>query len=369
MSERSKQFRVGVVAVATVVITAILVAWHSDFSSLPFREQYQVQLLVDQAPGVGPNTPVRRRGLLVGRVANVEATDDGALITINLEQGKELKSNEEGRIQSSLIGDAVIEFVPVRPSAGAQPIAAGGRVQGSYNPTPMDMLAEIQGDLRQTVVSLGAAGEQVAQLANRLNQVLEENDLQRVTKLVESLDAAVVEFNQVMQNVNDVIGDEQFKGQVKDGLAQLPSLVSDARAILEALQGAVSSADANLKNLQGLTGPLGDRGPAIVQELEQSVRNLEELLGQVATFTRNVNQSDGTVGLLIRDRQLYDQVTGAVGQASTTIQEVRVVVANVEALTRRLRPILDDVRVFTDKIARDPARLARGVVDRETPIK
>ena len=69
-------------------------------------------MLVDQAPGVAPDTPVRRRGLPIGRVASVEDTDDGALITLNIDDGKVIKSNEVGRIQSSLVGDAIIEFVP-----------------------------------------------------------------------------------------------------------------------------------------------------------------------------------------------------------------------------------------------------------------
>ena len=38
-------------------------------------------------------------------------------------------------------------------------------------------------------------------------------------------------------------------------------------------------------------------------------------------------------------------------------------------LTTWLEFIARDIRIFSDKIARDPARLARGVVDRETPIK
>ena len=58
--------------------------------------------------------------------------------------------------------------------------------------------------------------------------------------------------------------------------------MSDARAILDALRRRRRLGRQNLKNLQGLTGPLGDRGTAIVDTLEQSVRNLEELLGQVA---------------------------------------------------------------------------------------
>jgi phospholipid/cholesterol/gamma-HCH transport system substrate-binding protein len=40
-------------------------------------------------------------------------------------------------------------------------------------------------------------------------------------------------------------------------------------------------------------------------------------------------------------------------------------VSNVNHLTLELRPIVDDVRVFTDKIARHPEQLGvRGALDR-----
>lgn len=369
MNERTKQFRVGLVVFSTLIITSTLIILNSDFSSsLPFSGKYEVKMLVNEAPGVAPDTPVRRRGLPIGRVASVEDTDDGALITMNIEDGKQIKSNEVGRIQTSLVGDAVIEFAPVSKSAGATPVAPGSTVKGMYMSNPMDMMANMQGDLKQTIVALGDAGEEVAELADRVNQVLGENDMQRVKRLVESMDQAMVQFTAVTTNLNDIVGDPQFKKQLKDGLSQLPSLVSDARAIMGALQGALKSADENLKNLQGLTGPLGDRGTAIVATLEQSVRNLEELLGQVAQLTRNVNGSEGTLGLLIRDRQLYDNINQTIAQANAAICDVRKIVGNPE-LSRRINMILDNVWVLTDKLARDPARLARGIVDRETPIK
>ena len=44
--------------------------------------------------------------------------------------------------------------------------------------------------------------------------------------------------------------------------------------------------------------------------------------------------------------------------------------ANVNNLTRELRPIVDDVRVFTDKIARHPEQLGvRGALDRRPGLK
>jgi phospholipid/cholesterol/gamma-HCH transport system substrate-binding protein len=368
MNERTKQFRVGLIVFITLLLGSTLILWNSDFSGLPFQGTYQVKMLVSEAPGVAPNTPVRRRGLPIGRVDSIEDTDTGALITMNIDDGKVIKDNELGRIQSSLVGDAVIEFSAVRPAVGAQPVPAGATVLGRYNPNPMDMLAALQGDLRQSIVSLGQAGEEVAELADRLNTVLGANDMQRVTRLVESTDRAMAEFANVAKNINDVMGDQEFKDQLKSGLVQLPSVMADARAILGALEAAVTSADQNLKNLQGLTGPLGDRGVAIVNNLEKSVQNLEELLGQVAVFTKNINESQGTVGLLIRDRQMYDQLNTTIAQAQGTIMDVRAVI-NDQHIRMRITQILDDIRVLTDKLARDPARVIRGIVNRETPIK
>jgi phospholipid/cholesterol/gamma-HCH transport system substrate-binding protein len=368
MNERTKQFRVGLVVFFILLVSSILVVLNSDFSALPFHDVYKVNLLVDEAPGVSPGTPVRRRGLPIGRVASVEDTDDGALITMDIQDGKHIKSNELGRIQTSLVGDAVIEFMQVSSPIGAATVAPDATVKGKYVSNPMDMMADMQGDLKLTIMSLGDAGKEVAELADRVNQVLGENDMQRVKQLVESTDRAMVQFTQVTTNINDVIGDPLFKQQLKDGLSQLPSLVGDARAIMGALQGALRSADENLKNLQGLTGPLGDRGTAIVATLEQSVRNLEELLGQVAQLTRNVNNSEGTVGLLIRDRAIYDNLNQTIAQANAAVGDVRKIVGNPE-LSRRIDQILYNVWVLTDKLARDPARLARGIVNRETPIK
>lgn len=368
MNERTKQFRVGVVVFATMVISSILILWNSDFSSLPFRPKYEVKMLVDQAPGVAPDTPVRRRGLPIGRVKSVEDMDDGALITLSIDDGKQIKTNEVGRIQSSLVGDAIIEFVPVSSPVGATPIQPGAEVRGIYAPNPMDLMANLQGDLKQTIVSLGDAGAAVAELADRVNQVLGENDMQRVTHLVESVDRAMAEFAVVTKNLNDIVGDEEFKSQLKNGLTQLPALVVDARKIMEALERAVTSADENLKNLQGLTGPLGDRGVAIVNTLEQSVRNLETLLGEVALLTRNINNSEGTVGLLIRDRELYDRLNATVTQAQATVAGLEAIIADRD-LRIRIRQIVDNLNVFVQKIAADPGRLARGVIDRETPLR
>ena len=371
MEDRSKQFKVGIVAVATFLVTGLLVFFTSDFSWSPFRDEYQLQVIVDQAPGVAPETPVRRRGILIGRVGEVLDTDEGALITINIYKEKHVKTNEVARIQTSLIGDAVVEFSPGRTSANAQIVKPGGEpLQGMYNPSPLDLIANLQGDLKQTIQSLGSAGEEVRDLAERLNEVMGGQDIERIDRLFTSAEVALNNFGSVMANIDDVLGEEQFKVELKNGLAQIPGVIEDTKLIMEALENAVTSANQNLVNLQGLTGPLGERGPEIIDALESGVDNLSELLGEAALLAKNINNSDGTIGKLINDDQLYQQLAGTIGQASSAVRDVRLLI-NDPTIQRRIRQIIDDVHVFADKIARDPARIARGFIPkhREVPIK
>ena len=105
-------------------------------------------------------------------------------------------------------------------------------------------------------------------------------------------------------------------------------------------------------------------GRRLSNSIEGGVGSLSELLGEAALLAKSLNNREGTIGKLTSDRELYDQML-------MTMRQVNQMVSNIEMMSRRLRPILDDVRVFTDKIARDPARIARGFVpkNRETPIK
>lgn len=371
MEDRTKQFRVGVVVFATLILTALLILGTSDFTWSPFKEQYQLQVLVPQAPGVAPDTPVRRRGILIGRVDSVEDTDEGALLTLNIDGNKHVKSNETPRVQASLIGDAVVEFTSDRSPVGATEIQPGGPpIQGMYNPSPMDLIANLQGDLKQTIMSLGRAGDEVAQLADQLNTVLGDQDIEQLNRLIDSLEAASTNFASVMANLDEVLGDEAFKKELKEGLAELPQVMTDAREILSVLELAVGSADENLKNLQGLTGPLGERGPEMVAKLESSVDNLSELFGEAALLVKSVNTSEGTVGKLLHDDQLYNQLAGTIGQASAAVQDARNMLMGRD-VQRRIRQILDNLWVITDKFARDPARVTRGIVpkNRELPFK
>jgi ABC-type transporter Mla subunit MlaD len=107
----------------------------------------------------------------------------------------------------------------------------------------------------------------------------------------------------------------------------------------------------NLENLKNFTKPLGERGPQLVDNLDGSLANINELLEQLVTFTDNLNTKQGTLGRILNDDALYLRLERTL--------------ANAEDLTAQMKPILADIRVFSDKIARDPRQLGlKGALDK-----
>jgi phospholipid/cholesterol/gamma-HCH transport system substrate-binding protein len=104
-------------------------------------------------------------------------------------------------------------------------------------------------------------------------------------------------------------------------------------------------------NLKEITDPLAAQSDQFTDQLLRTLTRLEGTLNEVETFSQSLNRGDGTVQRLLRDDELYWQI--------------RRTVDNIEQASARVRPILDDVRIFSDKIARDPRELGiRGAIGR-----
>ena len=127
--------------------------------------------------------------------------------------------------------------------------------------------------------------------------------------------------------------------------------LQSAREAFAKIQRASEKAETNLDNLEQFTKPLRERGPQLVEKIENSATNLNNLLEQLTAFSESLNSGRGTLGRLVHDDDMY--------------QQIQRVVSNAEDVTKRLRPIMEDVRTFTDKIAREPGQLGlRGALDK-----
>lgn len=195
--------------------------------------------------------------------------------------------------------------------------------------------------------------------------------------------ATLEELQGAIRDAREILGDEQIRRGLSDSIGRFPGVLDQATETLKTTEktfdsfadvgkqfeqvGSVAeqalnelkttagdtleSFQATAKNVEAITEPIGRRSEELVEQVLRSLANVDNALLQIDTFGQTLNTSDGTLKRLLEDDELY--------------YEIRRTVENIEAATARVRPILDDVRVFTDKIARDPRQLGvRGALGR-----
>jgi phospholipid/cholesterol/gamma-HCH transport system substrate-binding protein len=359
MDERTVQFRVGVVVVSTAIIAMILIVMFDDGSLFPwFKSSYEVHATFRKAPGVSVKSPVRRNGVRVGEVSGIEFLDDGRVqLDLSIESRYRLRTSEQCEIRSGLLGDSIVEFVPGDTEMPSQTfLEDGAEIKGKAIPNPIEMLMDLQDDLAGAARSIAgagksfsSAGDSVNRLATRVDDIVAENE-EEIRKLVDNAASAFDGIAAVSDKLNAVLGDEQDMEALRRGIADLPVVLENARE-------ALASLNRNFTNLEGLTEPLGEKGDDLANQLEGAISKLDSLLGQVDTFSKALNNPDSTVGKLLNDTDLYQSIF------QTAI--------NIQCLTEKLKPILADVRVFTDKVAREPSRIIniRGALRQPSSIK
>jgi len=95
---------------------------------------------------------------------------------------------------------------------------------------------------------------------------------------------------------------------------------------------------------------MGERGPAIIDRIDGDVQLLDVVLKEMIKLAESINEGQGTFGQLIKDPELYERLNRTAG--------------NIENVSHQLRPIMNDIRIFTDKLSRDPGQLGiRGLLD------
>ncbi len=405
MDEQGYRFGVGVLVVASLVITIILILF---FGAAPnfFAKRYEVTINFERAPGVETDTPVRKNGVKIGRVTRVTLLDStnekpnpGVNLTMELDSQYKIRASEVARIGTGSIitGDAVVEFVQptdeerlVRfdgsggsPKDGSldaneQAVAASVLAQGDYvangagkvAPDPLEALIKMQESFGPTLASLEPtfravqrASEQVDGLAGDIRQVIGGGDgtgtgSGPIQKISQKAEETMGNLDKTLNAIEGLFNDPKLRLAIGDAAEKLPTLIREAegvmtqtRATIASFEGVGKAAEETMKNVSEFTKPLGEKGDKIVTDALRTLNNLDALLADIRQVTAKVNNSQGTVQKLLDDDQLYYSFV-------RTLE-------NVELLTHRMQPIIEDARIFSDKLARDPSQLigVRGVIN------
>ena len=387
MNDQKLKRRLGGVIMLAGMITLMLLVMFEAFPNLR-ASGYEIMIQFPSAPGVRESTVVRKSGVEVGRVTGVELKSDGGVIlTIAVDDDVVIRNHESCRIKmgSLLTGAAILEFAP-KPAElilaefdldkdgtldedertqSLAPITPGSMISnGLVVDDPLTVLVNMQQNMSETFGSIqgagtgveGAAGEFKTLMTN-LNQSFTASEAE-LKQAVAQTNAAMQKFETAIESLNLIVGDQQTRLKLKESVSEIPVVLRQATLTLASAQKTMKyfervgqKAETNLDNLEKFTRPLGERGEMLVESITTSVENFDSTVSQMNELVTTLNNAEGSLHKIVHDDELYYSI-----KRTTT---------NIEDATKRLRPILNDLRVFSDKIATDPRQLGvSGMLDR-----
>ncbi len=360
MTERQLQFRVGMVVVIAGVCAAVMILQFGEFGAF-WRKPVTVAVHFSSATGVQPGGPVEMNGVTIGSVRNVsiDRRRRGARVVVDLDPKFDIRTDARPRLVRSLFGDTTVEFTA---GGRGRPIRSGDRLDGDLPIDPMQMISKLDEQLRTTMASFEATSSQWSEVANNINGLIggRRGELERaVSQSAEALQQfsrTMSTANDLFSNANQVLGDPRQQQNLRRSLDALPRLVGETEMTLKAVRKTVLTVNTNLENLQGVTEPLARRGGSIVGRLDKTLGNLERLTTDLSRFARTVNTPDGSLTQLARDPALYRNLNESASSMSL--------------LLKNLEPVIRDLRIFSDKVARHPELLGvRGALTGSAGVK
>ncbi|MBN1908818.1 MAG: MCE family protein [Pirellulales bacterium] len=348
MDDRKLRTRVGFLVAGTILVAGILISLLGNRPAL-FQGTYKIKIIFPDAPSVTVNTPIRKSGILIGRVDSVELLDEGGVqVVAKIHDNIKLSDNETCEVQSSLLGDAEIRFrLPPGQKPSGRYLAPDEEIQGTMAADPLQVVADLQGSLSGAIGSVSDASHKLSSAAQEVTDLLKHNE-QDISSIIGSL-RGTTDFT------GELFEDKEFRANLKREVTQLPQMFEDARSTITTLRTTMdkmnqtmAKVDTSLDDINAITKPLGKNSETMVREMTESIQKLNQVMDDITVFSQAINNRRSSLGRLLHDDQLYQHLNQAA--------------ANIDDLTTRMRPIVNDVRILSDKLARHPGVIIRDAV-------
>jgi phospholipid/cholesterol/gamma-HCH transport system substrate-binding protein len=277
-----------------VIASLLLFIWGYSFlkGSNLFNNHKKLYVEYDNVEGLAPAAPVTISGKIIGKVNTITLNPNGKLLV-------EMQINEE-------------EF-PISKSSIAQIYEPGfiGGKQIAIVPNFADKTLAVTGDKLQADIKQGLT----ATLGNKLAPTQQK------------IDGLVTDADKLMVNLNSVL-DEQTKAGIKSSITQLSKTLAEmnkAAAQVNNLMAANSQKISNtLSNAEKASGSMAKITSDLEKaKLSETVNNLETTLGNVNKMLADMQSGKGTMGKLMKDDALYNNLSKTSKELELLLQDVR----------------------------------------------
>ena len=279
MKKFSKELQIALVALVGIVVLYFGLQFLKGLTVFSTDNNYYVKF--KDISGLSASSPIYANGYRVGVVENIiydfeHQGDIVAVVGVNKEMRVPRGSTAE--IASDLLGNIKLGPNP------ADVLAPGDTIYGGLQQGMMAKAADMLPQVQQLLPKLDSI---LASVNFLLADPAIANSLHNIEQITGSLTRASVELNRLTASLD----------------RQMPQMLENA--------------DGLLANTNNLTKNLNDLDlAATLQKVDRTLYNVEQM-------TAKLNSNEGTLGLLMRDPELYQNLNATMAHADSLMKDLK----------------------------------------------
>ena len=329
---RRLSLMVGTFFIVTLVSLAVAVLTLSSESGL-FVSYYKIHANFDDVQGLLPGAPVWMAGKEIGRIDEVEFTEFGSErpihVAMRINRGIQTRVRSDSVATIGTIGVLGDSYIEIRPGSPDGSVLIDGEKINAVSPT------NIYAALAQGTDALA----NVSELARNLNLVVSDVREEGVVTKAASAVSAVSNIILEVENGNGMLhglvydgGDGDGVGSIERSLASIESILNEVESGNGMLNSLIYAEDTTgVADIQESLDSLSDillevkNGEGLLHALiydEESGRLSDEAVAAVTRLNsvlKKIEEGEGTLGLLVSDPSLYEDVTMLFGGAQRSV--------------------------------------------------
>lgn len=279
----TKEVQIALVAIVGIVVLFFGLSYLKGLSLFSNDNTYYIKF--DDVSGLSASSPVYARGFRVGVVKDIvydyeKASDIVAVV--ELDKRMNLPRGTVGQLESDMLGNIKINLT--FPDNLSAMLAVGDTIRGYVDKGALGQVAEMVPAIEQMLPKLDSI------LAN-LNMLLADPAIARsihnVDQITGNLTTSTRELNIMMAQLN----------------REVPGMMTRANTVLD--------------NTGELTGKLNEL------DLAATMAKVDETLANVQEMTEALNSNQGSLGLLMRDPALYNNLNATMQSADSLLIDLR----------------------------------------------
>ncbi|MBU2996720.1 MCE family protein [Cellulophaga baltica] len=286
----SREIKTGIIVIGGILL--FIMGFSYLKSTSIFDNSKTFYAVYQNVGGLQSGTPITINGYTVGKVQEIKFKDSSGKLQVSFSVNNEFEFSKNSKAElydTGIIGGKGIQIIPVFDGA---PMAESGQtLQSSLKPG--------------------------------LTELVQQN----LTPLQSKIEGAVTNADSLLINVNEVL-DAKTKNDLRESITGLNNLVKSFQNSANSLNGILASnkrdLEGSIKNISNITDNFSKLSDSISNAgLPQTMRNLESTLANLNIMLAEIEKGNGTMGKLMKDDELYDNLANSSRELDLLLQDFR----------------------------------------------